>query len=337
MHGPPTDLSEAELCTALLAGWRIEPSSIAYAPVGFGSHHWIIVESASRRWFVTADPVDDSSTRLADLSAALLTTLTLRRDARLEFVRAPVQQINGGLLQVSGRYAIAVYPYLDVTAETTSDYAGNRVVDLVIALHAATSVVEQLAVVDDFGLPGRWSVQHQLDSGHVDLPAGPYAASFHDLIAEHHTILSEALLAYDRMASLLAADHMGWVITHGEPKINNILITSNGPVMIDWDTVRLAPPTRDLWMTGGHQRYAELTGRQLPSEQLDFYRLRWDLADLCSYGSWFCRPHEDTPDIQLGWQGAVAICARLSAGTPGPPWAQQSESLYGAQLPRSRR
>ena len=167
-------------------------------------------------------------------------------------------------------------------------------------------------------------MQHQLDSGQVDLPAGPYAASFHDLIAEHHTILSEALLAYDRMASLLAADHTGWVITHGEPKINNILITSNGPVMIDWDTVRLAPPTRDLWMTGGHQRYAELTGRQLPSEQLDFYRLRWDLADLCSYGSWFCRPHEATPDIQLGWQGAVAICARLSAGTPGPPWAQQT-------------
>jgi len=142
-----------------------------------------------------------------------------------------------------------------------------------------------------------------------------------------------ALRAYDRIASLLAADHTGWVITHGEPKINNILISSNGPVMIDWDTVRLAPPARDLWMTGGHQRYSELTKRQLPSEQLDFYRLRWDLADLCSYGSWFCRPHEATPDIQLGWQGAVAICARLSAGTPGPLWAQQSESR--ARIPTS--
>jgi len=103
MYGLPTDLSEAELRTALVAGWRIEASSIAYAPVGFGSHHWIIVESASRRWFITADAVDDSSIRLADLNAALCTTLTLRRDARLEFVRAPVQKINGGLLQISGR------------------------------------------------------------------------------------------------------------------------------------------------------------------------------------------------------------------------------------------
>jgi aminoglycoside phosphotransferase (APT) family kinase protein len=126
MHVPPTDLSDAELRTALIAGWRIEPSSIAYAPVGFGSDHWTVVESASRRWFVTADQIADSSTRLADLRAALM-----------------------------------------------------------------------------------------------------------------------------------AADHTVWVVTHGEPKINNILITSNGPVMIDWDTVRLAPPARDLWMTGGHERYAE--------------------------------------------------------------------------------
>jgi len=114
------------------------------------------------------------------------------------------------------------------------------------------------------------------------------------------------------------------VITHGEPKANNILITSNGPVMIDWDTVRLGPPTRDLWMIGGHQRYTTLTGRVLRSEQLDFYRLRWDLADLCSSGSWFCRPHEATADTELSWHGAVAICKRLSAGTPGPPWAIQS-------------
>jgi thiamine kinase-like enzyme len=94
------------------------------------------------------------------------------------------------------------------------------------------------------------------------------------------------------MASLIAADREEWVIAHGQPKANNILITSNGPVMIDWDTVRLAPPTRDLWMTGGHQHCAELTARRLPPEELDFYRLCWDLADLCSYGFWFCGPHE---------------------------------------------
>jgi hypothetical protein len=89
MHTAPADLSVSELRTALVTGWRIEPSSITYASVGFGSHHWTVVEPSSRRWFVTADAIADSSTRLADLNAALRTALALRRDAGLEFVWAP--------------------------------------------------------------------------------------------------------------------------------------------------------------------------------------------------------------------------------------------------------
>ena len=324
MHTAPADLSVSELRTALVTGWRIEPSSIAYASVGFGSHHWTVVEPSSRRWFVTADAIADSSTRLADLNAALRTALALRRDAGLDFVGAPVQRLDGRLLQTSGRYAIAVYRYLDVVAEAPDDRGAAPVVDLIAALHAATPVVEQIAGVDDFLLPGRWSVQHDRDSIHDGPPRGPYAEAFRDLVANHRSVLTEALGRYDRMVSLIAADREDWVITHGEPKANNILITSNGPVMIDWDTVRLGPPTRDLWMIGGHQRYTALTGRVLPSEQLDFYRLRRDLADLCSSGSWFCKPHEATADTELSWHGAVAICKRLSAGTPGPPWATQS-------------
>ena len=104
MHAPPADLSISELRTALVSGWRIETSSIGYAPVGFGSHHWTVVEAQSRRWFVTA-------------------------------------------------------------VTETSDYrAAARVVDLIVVLHAATPVVEQIAGMDDFLLPGRWSVQRLLDS-----------------------------------------------------------------------------------------------------------------------------------------------------------------------------
>ena len=108
MHVPPADLSVSHLRTALVSAWRIVPSSIAYAPVGFGSHHWTVVEPSSRRWFVTADAVTDSSTRLAELSSALRTAFTLRRDAGLEFVVAPVQRLDGGLLQTSGRYGPAL-------------------------------------------------------------------------------------------------------------------------------------------------------------------------------------------------------------------------------------
>ena len=39
-----------------------------------------------------------------------------------------------------------------------------------------------------------------------------------------------------------------WVVTHGEPHPVNVMQTDAGRVLIDWDTVAIAPPERDLWM-----------------------------------------------------------------------------------------
>lgn len=40
----------------------------------------------------------------------------------------------------------------------------------------------------------------------------------------------------------------GWVVTHGEPHPGNVIRTSHGLRIIDWTTVQMAPPERDLWM-----------------------------------------------------------------------------------------
>jgi hypothetical protein len=38
-------------------------------------------------------------------------------------------------------------PYLDVVAEPNDDHAADRVVDLIIALHAATPAVQQINIL----------------------------------------------------------------------------------------------------------------------------------------------------------------------------------------------
>ena len=50
----------------------------------------------------------------------------------------------------------------------------------------------------------------------------------------------------------------GRVVTHGEPHPGNVLrMQAGGLRLVDWDTVRLAPPERDLWMVfGRHERPA---------------------------------------------------------------------------------
>lgn len=324
MQTQPPDLSAEALSTALVAGWQIIAESIEYAPVGFGSHHWFAVDRSGRRWFLTADAVGNDPVRLGELRAALCTAATLRREAGLTFIGAPIPRRDGGLLEPVGRYAVAVYLHLVEVPKRGDNSGSDGVVELLAALHAATPAVEQIATIDDLVLPERWSLQPR-GPINAELSAGPYAAPFCQLLVDHRETLAEALRRYDRLAVSIAADRDDWVITHGEPKANNIMITQDGPVLIDWDTARVAPPERDLWMTGAHQRYFALTGRRIRPDRLDFFRLRWELADLASFGSWLRQPHRATPDNERAWNGAVEICARLADGKPGPPWSHQGD------------
>lgn len=70
---PPADFSTELLTAALREMWGLEVSDIAYAPMGFGSHHWRVDAGGDGRWFVTLDDYVGAGTdveRGAALSAA---------------------------------------------------------------------------------------------------------------------------------------------------------------------------------------------------------------------------------------------------------------------------
>ena len=309
MRTRPEHLTDEAIAAVVMAHWSIAAETLEYAPIGFGSHHWVLTECTGRRWFVTGDAVADSSQRLSGLTAALKTTHALRHKCGLKFVIAPQTGVDGTLLSISGRYAIALYPFLDRVTDATAD--PQQLISMIIALHAAGPDIADLTPIDDLRIRDRPTLEAVLaDAG--TRGDGPYAAAFADLVRKHRTQICEAFTFYDAMAASLGEEQQTWVITHGEPKANNTLITASGPVLVDWDTVQLAPPARDVWMTGSVDHYTAVTGRQVPAEQLEFYRLRWELDDLCSFGSWFAGSHRKTADTELGWRGVVEICQRLA-------------------------
>jgi spectinomycin phosphotransferase/16S rRNA (guanine(1405)-N(7))-methyltransferase len=310
MRTPPPDLTETEVGASIGAQWSITAASLEYAAVGFGSHHWVLTEPNLRRWFVTADAVADSAHRLAELTAALTTAHALHHHCGLEFVVAPRPGLDHGLLSIAGRYAVALYPYLERTTEAPAD--PQQMLSMITALHATTPDVDDLATVDDLTIPDRSTLEAVFANAGTLSRSGPFTADFATLVREHEQPIRAALHRHDAMASTLGAERATWVITHGEPKANNTMITAAGPVLVDWDTVQLAPPARDLWMSGSVDSYASITGRDVPTDQLDFYRLRWDLKDLCGSASWFTRPHQRTTDTELAWQGSIKICRRLA-------------------------
>src|SRR5438132_110358 len=149
------------------------------------------------------------------------------------------------------------------------------------------------------GLGEQWfvTVDDLDDKGSLGRPwtGGLFTEPARELLAGAAAPVRRGLDALDRWASATAAPE-NLVITHGEPHPGNIIrVAADGSggagpatgaiMLIDWDTVGLAPPERDLWMvatdTGDDlRRYTELTDRPVAIAAIERYRPPWALHDL---------------------------------------------------------
>src|SRR5699024_5256406 len=55
MKTPPGNLKADTISAALSTCWNMNVAGLAYAPVGFGSHHWIAETTDGGKWFITVD------------------------------------------------------------------------------------------------------------------------------------------------------------------------------------------------------------------------------------------------------------------------------------------
>ncbi|QDP95958.1 phosphotransferase [Microlunatus elymi] len=308
MRTAPQDLTDAAVAETVAAHWGITAAAIEPAPVGFGSHHWELTGTDGSRWFATADRVGDSGHALTTLAAALHTAYALEHRCGLAFVVAPTPGADHRLLAKAGDYAVALYPFLERVGAGVAD--PEQLLTMIIAVHKISPALVGVVQEDDLEIEQRRTLEAVLSKQRRG--SGPFAEDFAELVIQHRQPIEKALQGCDRMAAEQRGDKGSWVITHGEAKINNTMITADGPVLIDWDTVRVGPPARDVWMLPSAQEYAARTGRSVPQQHLDHYRLVWDLKDLCSYAGWFAGDHERTADTELGWQGCQLICQRLA-------------------------
>ncbi|WP_084961582.1 phosphotransferase [Thermoactinospora rubra] len=325
MRDRPRDLDEERLSRALRA-WGVEAATLVHAPVGFGDHHWTATGTDGRRWFVTVADVPHKSHCGPDpwrgLRDAMETAVTLRHERGLDFVVAPVRTLDGQtLLRLGTRYAVSVFPHV---AAPSGDFGqrlagGEReeVLSLLARLHRVAPPPTTPALPLDPA--GRAHLERALGELGVVWYGGPYAEPARQLMARHEKVLRERLAELDRRAAGLGGrEH---VVTHGEPHPGNLLRHRDGLRLVDWDTVGLAVPERDLWHVAARPdelaRYAELTGREPDPAALAFYRLRWALDDLGAFVAGFRAPHGRTADTGQAWRGFAGTLAGLDSSPGG--------------------
>lgn len=322
---PPEEFTTSALTRLLTEGWDLDVDSAAYSAVGAGSYHWVVTERDGGRRFVTVDDLD-SKPWLKDKPESLFEglrrayqTAAALRDAGLGFVVGPTSTASGeALRRVGQRYTIALFPFVDGQAGRFGVYdtAGRiAVVKLLAELHQASPAVASAAGSAGLDLPGRRQIEAGLAELDQTWSGGPLSEPARHVFAGRASDVAELLALADRLSAEVRGRDSNWVVTHGEPHAANVMRTGESRVLVDWDTVALAPPERDLWLVLSDDQeeatiYADATGHEVDQTALDFFRLTWDLKDLATYLDVLRAPHRDNEDTAQALQG-VKNCVAI--------------------------
>lgn len=311
MRERPQGVQDAELAAVLSDQWALVVVALEYLPVGFGGYHWRATDRDGAQWFVTV--TDLASMYGSDLGPAMETAVDLAA-AGLDFVVAPVRTATGpSVASLGSGYAVTLYPYVAGPPGEWGDVLGPgdrlAVVALLAALHAMPPPA--LAPVRELRLARRDALTDALAALDQPWSGGPFAEPARKLLAGRTAEVTGALDRFDDLTRRVLSDGGPPVVTHGEPHAGNLLRDGAGFRLIDWDTVGVAPPERDLWdLVGADGRqapdpvttaYERLTGRAVNQEALALYRLRWPLDDLCLIVAELRAPHGPGADTQTSF------------------------------------
>ena len=319
----PEEFETSALVGFLADGWGFDVEAADYAAVGGGSYHWVVNDLEGTRGFVTVDDLDrkpwlgDTRESVFDGLGRAFDTAAALRDSGLGFVAAPIPTARGETLRRIGpRYTIALFPFVEGQAGRFGQYdTAERaaVVTMLADLHQATPAVGSVARTIDLELPGRPQLEDALQELDQPWSGGPFSEPARQALARHAPDVAELLALADRLSAEVAKS-TNWVVTHGEPHAANVMRAGERYALVDWDTVALAPPERDLWMLVGDgadevTAYADATGHQLDQVAVNFFRLTWDLADIAAFTNVLRSPHRHSADTVKAYDGLTKCVA----------------------------
>ena len=323
-------VAETEVRALVERGWGIELRDLVEVLEGAGAYHWEGVATHGRRWFVTCDDLStkpwlgaDNDTVFEHLLIAYRTAHTLRSRG-MSSVLAPLPARTGEpARRLDDRHSIAVCEHVDGDAGRWGQPLAadelSLLVDVLAELHRSALTTPPMAH-RHLEVAGRGAFDAALAATDRPWDAGPLSEPARRTLRAHLEVVRAWLAELTRIAERTGPTRRRVVLTHGEPHPGNLILTTTGPRLIDWDTVAPAPPERDLWMIAGADRgaaarYTHLTGTVLDEELLRAYALLWAVTDVAAFTSQLRRPHRGDSDDQ---QALHQLGAMLDDPDPRP-------------------
>lgn len=281
MHEPPTDVEIDELLTVVQRSWDPAVEVLDHLAVGFGAHHWQACVDGEARYFVTLDGLTGRRT-LQTLRAAYAGASALAQQG-LNFVTAPIEPF---VVRFADR-AVSVTPWLDGTPTNVINRAATAA--MLQRLHAVDPTTLGVELPSWEPVVGPDLADHIAARVLQPWSDGPHGARSREAVAVALDDIRRWTARYAELGR--TARTRRWVPTHGEPGAHNQLITASKTVLVDWETLRLAPAERDLRTLGSGDRL-----------MLEMFDLEWRLGEISEYITWFAGPHGDTPDDRSAFE-----------------------------------
>jgi spectinomycin phosphotransferase len=299
MREPPTFIRDAEVLHVVVDGWQNDVDTVEHLPVGFGAHHWVARQAGVARLFVTLDGLGRRHT--ADsLEAAYAGAAALAADG-LEFVLAPIASRSGRFTAPLAGHAVSCTPWRDGVAAGTGPIESRD-----LARGTAAALVRLHGTRLDRPIP-TWRPLVGPDVADIlaslagtPWSDGPYGESARAAVRRRVPAIGDWTVAYYQLAD--QARSRSWVPTHGEPHTANQLITSDGVVFVDWESLARAPRERDLrpLVDSGH---ADLVAPDWA--MIEMFDLEWRLDEISGYAAWFAAPHRGSEDDRIAFAGLL--------------------------------
>lgn len=325
-------MNGGDLRRAVVDSWGLPVDEVHYVPKGAGSYHWVAMAAGTPRCFLTVDDLDTKpwiagcrDATFQGLATAYGTAWALQHRAETSFAVGPLRSHSGSVvLRLSAQYCLAVFPFVEGTPGTWGDPldapARDALVRQLARLHDALAPAEVGRSRLEYAVPERPALMAALAEIENSWTAGPLSEPARQALATHAGDVMAWLDELDALAGHLRSTEVDPVLTHGEPHPGNLIHTEAGVRLIDWDTVALARPERDLWMLDDGRPaclrlFEELTGHTVSEAAVSFYRLAWTLSDIASFVEMFRSPHQGTRQMSR----KLAGLQRLLAGEPSAP------------------
>lgn len=288
-------MSDADVLRVVREHWDPQVRTVEHLSLGFGGWHWRADRSDGAHLFVTLDQPLWHSASSAEATYAAAAELS----GQLEFVHPCVPTGSGAYTIALGDAWLSCTPWVDGTAPKEWDHEAAGLVHRLHAVLPPRSLVSwEPAVRPDL------ATELQTWTG-APWTGGPHGEDARTGVGAALDDLAEGVRLFTSLAADL--DPGTYVPTHGEPGPHNQWRTEDGLLLLlDWETLRLAPPERDL--RGGLAPWIEHD-----PDVLRVFELEWQLTEIHSFADWLRGPHADDEDTRIAAEALEHEIAGLRA------------------------